>query len=97
MVGVTSIFATCESGCGPNCAMRVTYLRSAYGLAGHNVSAVLHLAAISVLGTECGRWPTVIMHTVRYIDMFITHLIYSFKYSLVELTWNISRYSMVVI
>ena len=77
--------------------MRVTYLRSAYGLAGHNVSAVLHLAAISVLGTEYGCWPTVIMHTKIYRYVYYPFDMYSFKYSLVELTWNISRYSMVVI
>ena len=43
--------------------MHVTYTHIAYGPASHNVSAVLHWAAISVLGMEYGRWPTVVMHT----------------------------------
>ena len=65
-LGVISIFATRhvrkwvwpEDARNARCVY--TYV---YRLAGHNVRAVLHWAAISVLGTEYGRWPTVIMHT----------------------------------
>ena len=65
-LGVTSIFATRhvrkwvwpEDACNARCVYAY-----AYRPAGHNVRAVLHWAAISVLGTEYGRWPTVIMHT----------------------------------
>jgi len=54
--------ATCESGCGPNMrAMRVACTRTDRPV----IMSVqlLHWAAISVLGMEYGRWPTVIMHT----------------------------------
>ena len=50
-------------GVAQTCTMRITYTHIAYRPAGHNVSAVLRWAAISVLGMEYGRWPTVIMHT----------------------------------
>ena len=69
-LGVTSIFATryVRKWVWPEHARnaRCVYARTRYahGPAGHNVRAVLHWAAISVLGTEYGRWPTVIMHTV---------------------------------
>jgi len=61
-LGVTSIFAMRyvrklvwpEHACNARCVYAYAY---AYG------PAVLHWAAISVLGTEYGRWPTVITHT----------------------------------
>jgi len=53
-------------GVARTCTVCTMYVRITYRLAGHNVSAVLHWAAISVHGTEYGRWPTVAMHTVRF-------------------------------
>ena len=61
-------------GAARTCAMRVTYMCVAYGPAGHNVSAVLRWAAISELGMEYGRWPTVIMHTAYKAAQLLAQL-----------------------
>jgi len=64
-----------KMGVARTCAMRITHIYHVRTDWPAIMSVVvLHWAAISVLGMEYGRWPTVIMHTAYKAAQLLAQL-----------------------